>query len=85
MPSAERRSLDGFIDALADALAARLTPADGTGDRSPWLTTEEAAERLRCSVDTIKAARTSGRLKAHRIGRRCLHHVADVDALPEGA
>lgn len=41
-----------------------------TGEPSPWLTVEEAAERARCGVKTIYREVRAERLRAARIGGR---------------
>jgi excisionase family DNA binding protein len=43
----------------------------GSNDRlSPWLTAQEAAERLRCCTKTVYYEVAAGRLRAARIGNR---------------
>jgi excisionase family DNA binding protein len=47
------------------------------------ITVQEASIRLRVSEDTIRARIREGRLHAHRVGRRLLLNVAEVEALIE--
>ena len=70
-----------FIEALAEAVARHLGASGAESSPSPWLTTEEAAERLKCGRERVKKLRATGELRFYREGRRCLHHVSDVDAL----
>ena len=74
-------TLADLIDGLADAVALRLGLAAMQAQRSPWLTTEEAAERLRCGPERVKKLRAAGELRYYREGRRCLHRIEDIDAL----
>lgn len=50
---------------------------------SPWMTREEAAEYLRCSVPTIDRYARSGLLPKHRLGRAVLFKKEELDALVE--
>jgi excisionase family DNA binding protein len=47
---------------------------------SPWLTIDEAADRLRVHRRTIERMVTDGRLIEHRYARTRRYHVDDVDA-----
>lgn len=40
------------------------------GERTPWLTVEEAADRARCGVKLIYREVRTGRLRAARVGGR---------------
>lgn len=62
---------------IADALAAR---DDGVA-MPPWLTLEQAASRLDCSVDAVRMRARRGRLDVRRDGRRVYVSRASVDAV----
>lgn len=47
----------------------------------PWLTVQEAAERLGCSPDAIRMRCSRGRLEHRRQGRRLYVSAASVDQL----
>ncbi len=48
---------------------------------SPWLTIEEAADRLRVSVRWIERAVESGDLRQYKRGRQRRYKAEDLDAL----
>ena len=79
---------DAVLEALADAIAARvivsLAPllAASASSRSPWLTVEEAAERLAAPRSRIYELTRTGKLRSYRDGRRVLLRVEDIDQLP---
>jgi excisionase family DNA binding protein len=47
---------------------------------SPWLTIEQAAERLQVHVRTVERMVEAGRLREGRYKRTRRYHVDDVDA-----
>ncbi|HYF73450.1 MAG TPA: helix-turn-helix domain-containing protein [Nocardioides sp.] len=49
-----------------------------------WVTREEAARRLKCSVDTIDRHVAAGRLKRYTFGRLTRFKAEDVDRLVTG-
>ena len=60
--------LEAFVDErVAEALAAAApVPANGV---PPWLTLEQAAERLGCSPDAVRMRVQRGRLEHRRQGK----------------
>ena len=49
---------------------------------SPWLTIDQAAERLQVHVRTVERMVASGKLREHRSTERVRrYHVDDVDAV----
>ena len=71
-----------LIDAIADAVAARLTDLTTTG--SPYFTPDEAAAYLRCGRQRVYDLVHDGRLHPRRDGRRLLFHRDDLDAYLAG-
>jgi excisionase family DNA binding protein len=71
--------LDGLLEQLADLIAARANTRT-TNSESPWLTADEAAEYLRCSVSRVRTLTLTGQLPHHRDGRRPLYHRDELDA-----
>ena len=85
--------LGPFLDALSpeaqaellsiiDAKVEEASKATSSTDASPWLSVAEAAERLNVSESSIRAAVKRNVLPAHRLERRVLLRVEDVDRLP---
>jgi len=72
---------DRALDELANRLRPRLAVQQTT---SPWLTSSEAADRLRCGTDRIYDLIALGKLVPRRDGRRVLLHRDDLDAYVEG-
>ncbi len=66
---------DDALDQLAEKLAPRLRPVAA----SPWLTVDEAADRLRCKPQRIYDLVHDGRLQPGRDGRRLLFHRDHLD------
>jgi excisionase family DNA binding protein len=62
---------------VAAALASMPTPDDG----APWLTLEQAAERLDCSTDAVRMRVKRGRLESRRQGRRLYVSRVSVDGI----
>jgi excisionase family DNA binding protein len=48
--------------------------------QTPWLTVEQAAERLQVSVRTVERMVSAGVLRERRYERTRRYHVTDVDA-----
>lgn len=73
------------LDALADVIAARVAARVGTREASsavvdtPWLTQEQAAAYLGCSVSRIKTLTVGDAIPHHRDGRRPLYHRDELD------
>jgi len=63
---------------VAAALAAMPTETNGA---PPWLTLEQAAERLGCSTDAVRMRAKRGRLSSRRQGRRIYVSRESVDGL----
>ena len=71
---------DTLVDALADAVAARLSPPTDT-HTTPWLNAEDAALYLGdAPVSRIHDLTQQRKLVPHRDGRRLLFHRDDLDA-----
>jgi excisionase family DNA binding protein len=68
-----------LAEQTADLLRPELLAQSGEG-ASPWLSTPEAAKYLGVSKRTIERAVERGRLRAHSLGSRRLHHRQDLDA-----
>lgn len=47
---------------------------------SPWLTIDQAADRLQVSVRTVERLVERGQLAEHRVGRQRRYHVDAVDS-----
>lgn len=69
------------LDLLADRIAERVT---GAGASSPWLTTRQAAERLRLSVDAVHRLTGADAIPHRKQGGRCLFHRAELDEWLDG-
>jgi excisionase family DNA binding protein len=48
--------------------------------RSPWLTTEEAAEYLRCPASRVYKLASRRAIPVHKDGRRSLYRCDELDA-----
>jgi excisionase family DNA binding protein len=81
-PAADALAL-GFppalIDAIADAVVARISDAIGAAPQSPYVDADQAAAYLRCDCQRIYDLVYAGKLKPRRDGRRLLFHRADLD------
>jgi excisionase family DNA binding protein len=73
-------SLEHVIDAVADAVAARVT---AKGSDEPYLSAEQAAEYLACTPKRIYELVAADRLRHYRDGRRLLFRRDDLDAALE--
>jgi excisionase family DNA binding protein len=73
--------LEQIARRAADLLAERR-PSNGL---SPWLSAQEAADRLRCDRDRIYDLIALGKLIPRRDGRRVLLHRDDLDAYLEAS
>ncbi len=71
-----------LASAVADELERRGTLT--AKPTSPYLSTDEAAEHLRCSRQRIHDLTSAGALRPARDGRRCLYRREDLDALVRG-
>jgi excisionase family DNA binding protein len=76
-----------LLAAIEDLVDARVRVAlalhEGNGT-SPWLTLEQAAERLSVSPRTISRMAASGRLRTSTVGRRVLVHRDSLDQAVRG-
>lgn len=73
------------LDELHALIAARVEEAIEAlvhDPVKPWLSVAEAAERLGISEGAVRAAIKRGTLPSHRIERRLILKLEDVDALP---
>lgn len=78
---------DDQIRALADRawdrVFAQMIEDAGIGEKTPWLSATEAAERLRCPVSRIRKLTMQGALDVRRDGARVLYRADDLDAFVE--
>jgi excisionase family DNA binding protein len=68
-----------LLNEIAALVAARLEPTTNTRQLSDWLTTEEAADYLRCKTRRIYDLTSQGRLTAVKDGSRNLYERAELD------
>lgn len=68
-----------LLNEIAALVAARLEPKKNTRQLSDWLTTEEAADYLRCKTRRIYDLTSQGRLTAVKDGSRNLYERAELD------
>ena len=74
--------IDELAARLADNISAREQPQP---DPSPWLTTEEAADYCRLSVEAVRGSEKRGQLRAHRSeSGRVRYRREDLDAFLRG-
>jgi excisionase family DNA binding protein len=71
---------DDFVEAIATAVAAKLSNGTAGAAPSPWLDAKGAAEYLACSVSRVRTLTMTGDLPAHRDGGRPLYHRDELDA-----
>jgi hypothetical protein len=73
--------VDAFEELVAERVAAELTRLEEERDNGPpWLTLEQAADRLGCSPDAVRMRASRGRLQTRRHGRRLYVSTASVAA-----
>jgi excisionase family DNA binding protein len=77
------RLTDQQLAQLAEQVAGLLPQYPVVTAGSPWLSTEEAAEHLRCGRDRIYDLIALGKLHPRRDGRRVLLHRDDLDSYLE--
>ena len=75
---------DAVIDLIADAVAAKLALRFEQPEPSPYLTTDEAADYLRCSRQRIHDLLSAGRLTRVKEGRRTLVRRDEIDGYLDG-
>jgi excisionase family DNA binding protein len=68
--------IDARVEEAVEAASSSSAPA------SPWLSVARAAERLNISEGAVRDAIKRKALPAHRVERRLLLRIEDVDALP---
>lgn len=74
--------LEALADILADRLAARLT-GGATENRQPatgFISRKEAAKYLNITLPTLHDLTRTGKVPAHRIGRRVLYKTSEIDS-----
>jgi excisionase family DNA binding protein len=71
-------AIEQLVDERVATALASMPEANGV---SPWLTLEQAAERLGCSTDAVRMRAKRGRLKSRRQGRRVYVSRESVDGL----
>lgn len=72
---------DGVMKEICDRVIAMLAVGDlRPGAKSPYLTTDEAAEYARCTRQRIYDLRSKGVLASYRDGRRVLVLREELDA-----
>jgi excisionase family DNA binding protein len=70
---------DAELDRLADLLAPRVAARLGTGNGSPWLRVEDAADYIGAPVSRVRKLTMTGELPSHRDGRRRLYRRDELD------
>jgi excisionase family DNA binding protein len=70
---------DEVLDAIASAVAAKLTGGAGGSSSSRWMTAAEAADYLRCSTARVRRLTGYGELPSHRDGVRVLYRQDELD------
>lgn len=75
-------SFDALVDRLASAVLERLPKPDPS---SPYMTTAEAADHLRCSRQRVHDLLSAQRLTRLKEGGRTLLKRAEVEALVKEA
>lgn len=76
--------LDAIATRVADELERRGALGGQTAAVSPWMTTAEAADYLRCSKQRVFDLTSAGALHVHKDGARNLYRRSDVDAYLAG-
>ena len=71
---------DSLLERLADLVAARINAKLVDSNGSPWMTADQAADYLGCSVSRIRTLTLTRELPHYRDGRRPLYHRDEVDA-----
>jgi hypothetical protein len=69
---------------VADRIAAELARRDrelSATNGSPWLTLDQAAERLHCSPDAVRMRANRGRLESRHQGARRYISAASIERL----
>lgn len=76
---------DAALDTLAERVASRVAQRlnGGTGP-APWMTAEEAADYLRCSISRLRKLTMRKLVPAHRDGGRVLYRREDLNAFIAG-
>jgi hypothetical protein len=85
---AERTTLSGLqiplpvdvVELIVDQVADRLR--DELGQRSPWMTRQQAADHLRVPVSRLEKDRT---VPAHRWDGRVMYHRGELDSWLQAA
>lgn len=72
-------ALAPLVDLLADAVADRVVDREPEDRRSPWLTSAEAAERVRLSLDGLHRLTAAGAIPHVKQGGRLLFHADELD------
>jgi len=70
-----------FEQFVVERVAAELEAAPRGDGSPPWLTVEQAAERLGCSTDAVRRRAKRGRLESRHMGRTVYLSAASVDRL----
>ena len=86
-----RRRLDiCVLDEHGELVAETAVPADADGrlnggnGPAPWMTAEEAADYLRCSISRLRKLTMLKLVPAHRDGGRVLYQREDLNAFIAG-
>lgn len=73
----EQTTLESLVARVAVEVVAAL--AQQTAGATPWMTTSEAAEYLRCRPDRLKVLASQGRIPVTKEGARNLYHRDALD------
>jgi excisionase family DNA binding protein len=71
--------IDALVEQVADRVAELLADRLPAPASSPWLTAEEAADRLRCKPKRIYDLVREDKLPVHRDGARLLFRRDELD------
>ena len=71
--------LEPFIDAIAEAVAKKISPSTGsTSGNAELLTPDELAEKLKVPVSWVYEQSRQGKIPTHRIGKYIRFDISEV-------
>lgn len=74
---------DELVEEIADRVAVKIVKQQPAGPGG-WLTAQQAAEHMACTVERIYELKHQKKIPAHQDGRRPLFKRDDLDAYIEG-